>query len=314
MRKKQSYKTINWPEYNKKKVNEGDVRLFFTDDVISAWYAPHAGNKHRPQIYADTAIELALIIRARFCRDLRTTNGYLRAMMKTMGFNVSTPDYSTVCRRMASLSVDFKVKARGREAIDLAIDSTGLKVYGRGEWKTKPSDRFNVKNWKMMHLGMHAKDFQIEDVELTTCKVGDGQVGERMINRMNGKLGKVYGDKAYASKDCFNAIERKGGTAIIDLPSNIKLAPDKRLQANPGLIQRNRTILAEKIHGKTKWKERSGYHQRSKIECQMNRFKRTFGEALASRKHCNQDTEVMIKVLILNIYANLGMPHTVNVT
>jgi IS5 family transposase len=46
------------------------------------------------------------------------------------------PDYSTLCRRQKTLSV--AITARPNNAgLHLLIDSTGVKMLGEGEWKTK---------------------------------------------------------------------------------------------------------------------------------------------------------------------------------
>jgi hypothetical protein len=61
------------------------------------------------------------------------------------------------------------------------------------------------------------------------------------------------------------------------------------------------------------WKRRCGYHIRSLSETVMYRFKTTFGERLASRKHENQCTEVSTKCRVLNVFHSLGMPESVAV-
>ena len=43
------------------------------------------------------------------------------------------------------------------------------------------------------------------------------------IRKHGGKINKVYGDKSYISRACFEAIERNGGKAIIDIPKNVKI-------------------------------------------------------------------------------------------
>ncbi len=46
------------------------------------------------------------------------------------------PDYSSVSKRAKSVNVSFKAPTRS-EIAHLVIDSTGLKVFGEGEWKVK---------------------------------------------------------------------------------------------------------------------------------------------------------------------------------
>ncbi|AUC43607.1 Mobile element protein [Dickeya solani RNS 08.23.3.1.A] len=46
------------------------------------------------------------------------------------------PDYRSVSKRAKSVDVSFKTPTRG-EISYLVIDSTGLNVFGEGEWKIK---------------------------------------------------------------------------------------------------------------------------------------------------------------------------------
>ena len=59
-------------------------------------------------------------------------------------------------------------------------------------------------------------------------------------------MGKVYGDKAYLAKECFNLIDGKGGTAVIDLKPNMKLASAEIVRENPGLEQREQDFVGYK--------------------------------------------------------------------
>ncbi|NEP45470.1 MAG: transposase [Okeania sp. SIO1H4] len=41
------------------------------------------------------------------------------------------------------------------EAIDLVVDSTGVKVYGEGEWKTRVHGSGKRRTWGKLHLGVN---------------------------------------------------------------------------------------------------------------------------------------------------------------
>ncbi|GHO13788.1 hypothetical protein MY011_00210 [Escherichia coli] len=53
-----------------------------------------------------------------------------------MNVPLRCPDYTSVSKRAKSVNVSFKTFTRG-EIAHLVIDSTGLKVFGEGEWKVK---------------------------------------------------------------------------------------------------------------------------------------------------------------------------------
>ena len=169
---KQKYKTLNWSQYNKNLVKRGDIRLFISKEKLTSWFAPRRGKNCRPRVYSNDTILLALTILVLYRLNYRSAEGFLTALLAMMKIDLPVPDYTTLCRRMKSLSVGYRrylIQKKG-QPLDLVFDATGLKVYSRGEWKTKPSDRFNVKNWKMLHLGMSPDNFQIRELEFSSCK------------------------------------------------------------------------------------------------------------------------------------------------
>ena len=47
---------------------------------------------------------------------------------------LSAPDYASICKRAKPLDVPIEVYDH-LETLRLVIDSTGLKAFGKGEWK-----------------------------------------------------------------------------------------------------------------------------------------------------------------------------------
>lgn len=67
---------------------------------------------------------------------LRALQGFLDSVFKFANIPLIGPHYTCISRRAKEVEVSFKNKTR--VAIQhLAIDATGLKVYGEGEWKVK---------------------------------------------------------------------------------------------------------------------------------------------------------------------------------
>jgi hypothetical protein len=60
--------------------------------------------------------------------------------------------------------------------------------------------------------------------------------------------------------------------------------------------------------GRQKWKEETGYHRRSLVETAMFRLKRAFGGELKSRSLINQQTELKVRVSLLNLFTSYGLP------
>lgn len=72
--------------------------------------------------------------------------------------------------------------------------------------------------------------------------------------------------------------------------------------------RRNKILKQIDKRGRKKWKKRSGYHRRSIAETAMMRFKLIHGPDLYSRKPQTQQTEVDVKIKLLNITTAQGMP------
>ncbi len=103
--------------------------------MLDAWEHDNAQWKvGRPFTYSDLAIQTLLSMRELFRLTYRQTKGFGLAMAKLMQADVAIPDYTSLQKRAAKLGVSISF-ATVQGPIDVVVDSTGLKVYGEGEWK-----------------------------------------------------------------------------------------------------------------------------------------------------------------------------------
>jgi len=65
----------------------------------------------------------------------RATEGFVRSIFAMRKVNLPVPDHTTLSRRGKSLEVALPKKVNGH--VDIVMDSTGLKIYGEGEWKVR---------------------------------------------------------------------------------------------------------------------------------------------------------------------------------
>ena len=129
---KARYRVKNWREYDRALVARGSITLWIDEAVLAGWRA--AGGKGWR--YSDAAILCALSLRAVFGLTLRQTQGFLCDLTRLMGLAIAVPHYSTFSRRAAVLPVPKLARPAGGP-LHLAVDATGLKVYGEGEWKVR---------------------------------------------------------------------------------------------------------------------------------------------------------------------------------
>jgi hypothetical protein len=62
--------------------------------------------------------------------------GMAQSLLKLAGLDWTVPDFSTVSRRQKRLYVVIAAKPT-TTGLHLLVDSTGIKMLGEGEWKTK---------------------------------------------------------------------------------------------------------------------------------------------------------------------------------
>ena len=180
----------------------------------------------------------------------------------------------------------------------IVIDSTGLKVYGEGEWKVRQHEYSKRRTWKKFHLGVDESNSQIKAVVLSDNSLKDNEVFKDIVTGIEGKICQISADGAYDSRDCYSISEAQGIKLVV-LPR--KGAVIKKHGNCHGLpLPRDVHIREIRQIGRKKWKERNKYHRRSLSETAMYRFKTLLGDKLSSREFHRQANEAFIKCKILN--------------
>jgi len=182
---KPRYRVTNWPDYNRALVERGAVTLWLSDEVARGWRA--RGGKGC--VYSDVAIRCALSLRAVFGLTLRQAQGFLASLANQLLPGLPVPHYSTLCRRAAGL--DIPVRACGSGPVHLVVDSTGLKVFGEGEWKVRQHGVSRRRLWRKLHLGVDEATGMILTHKLTLSNVHDGPVLPKLLAQIDGPLDQV---------------------------------------------------------------------------------------------------------------------------
>lgn len=299
---------MNWSEYNKNLVKRGNINLWMPDDILEWWYAKDYSGTGRPVRYSDKAIEHCLTIGSIFKMPLRMTEGFLNSLFQRGNMILQVPSYTQISRRAGSLKISLPKLPRGGE-IDIAFDSTGLKVFGEGEWKTRQHGVSKRRTWRKLHLAIDTKSLKIVGATLTQNSVDDASVAASMlVNDFDGACKKVLGDGAY-DKLNMHVAARKTGAELITPPA--KNARQQKTIINPAKMPRDQTIARIRMYGndeeaRKKWKKEVGYHKRSLAETTICRYKTAFTGKMQFRKFDNQRTEAAIKVNILNAITKIG--------
>ena len=299
------YRIRNWNVYNKSLRERGNITVWLDEASLESWRANVEDGKHGAQFtYSDIAIELSLTLRAIYHLPLRQTEGFIQGLFQLASIELPVPCYTTMSRRAKSLAIELP---RTEDPLHLVVDSTGLKIYGEGEWKVRNHGVGKRRTWRKLHLGVNPKNHEIISAVVTSNDVHDSQVMEDLIeSEVSAKT--VVADGAYDSSSCYNEVVEIDALPLIPPRRGARIAQHGNCKRSP--LPRDENIRGIRSLGRSAWKKKSGYHCRSLAETAMFRIKTIFGDKIPSRVFENQATEALLRCRLLNIMSTMGMPQT----
>src|SRR5260370_40595121 len=87
---------------------------------------------------------------------LRALQGFAQSLRELAFADLPVPNYTTLSRRAQDLRVALPVTSSG-EPLQLVGDSTGVKLYGDGEWKVRRHGYSKRRAWRTGPLGRDGK-------------------------------------------------------------------------------------------------------------------------------------------------------------
>lgn len=299
-KEKAKYRVTNWSTYDEALVKRGNVTLWFAEEVIVEQWKPAATGKRGAVVqYSDMAIQTMLTLKAVFRLPYRSVEGLGRSLMQLMGLDLRIPDHTSLSRRAKTLNVVIPCRTQAAP-LHIVIDSTGLKVYGEGEWKVRQHGVSKRRTWIKVHLAVDSAILDVVAVEVTTPEWTDADVFEGLLEQIEGDIDQISADGAYDTCAVYEAASQR----------NARLIVPPRDNAIPWEEGHPRTEALAHIaeQGIKAWKKSTNYHQRSLAENAMYRLKQLLGDRLSSRIFETQVTEVHIRIAAMNIMTSLGMP------
>jgi hypothetical protein len=310
MQTESRYRIRNWPEYNRALVQRGSINIWVDEESLKKWYSSsHTCQAGRPATYSDEAMLLLLTLREVFKLTLRSLKGFAKSLFTLMSLNLSIPSYTQISRRAQTLHKRIKRLMKGKKDCHIIFDSTGLKVYGEGEWKVRIHGKSKRRTWRKFHIGIDADTQDILCCELTGNNKGDAETAEKMLNSMAGSIKSARGDGAYDGQRFRQKVHEKGGACIVPPPrdATYKGATEGWERERDGALAAIEGFGGGEV-GRKLWKICSGYHERSLAETAMFRVKIMLGEKLKARLMGAQHSEAICKCLVINKMNKLGMP------
>jgi hypothetical protein len=295
----------NWPEYEAGLRRRGSLTLWVEELSLKKWQS--VGPKGQAR-YSAVSIETTLMLRSAFKMTLRQTEGLMSSILTLMNQTITAPDHTTVSRRSQSLALTTKSPPLPKGAVNVLIDSTGLKIFGSGQWLEEKHGAKSRKRWHKLHLAVDAESGQILAHVLTDEKKDDpSQVGP-LLSKIHQPIRKVTADGAYDTEPTYQTIIQCAPSIDVVIP------PRKTAifsDSNDTLKQRDEHIDLLQTKGRLAWQKTTDYGKRALVETTMGRYKSLIGPCLRARLLSSQKTEAAIGVAVLNRMLDAGRPKSV---
>lgn len=308
---KMKFKITNWAEYEAGLRRRGSLTLWITPEALAGWAAPRRKTRGGQPLYSDMAVETTLMLGMVFGLRLRQSEGFLNSVLEMMALDLPVPDHTTLSRRAKTWKPSARSSDRQHVAdgpVHVLIDSTGLKIYGAGQWLEEKHGARSRRSWRKLHLAVDADSGEIIAHSLTDQETGDASQLDPLLDQIDDEIGQFTADGAYYGDPSYDAVLRHSAGARVVIPPRSNAVERPKAQAS---CQRDDHIASMQIDGRLKWQTSTGYGKRALVETAMGRYKRVIGPRLHARSFRAQQTEAAIGVTILNRMLACGRPKSV---
>jgi len=308
------YRVTNWPAYEAGLRRRGDLTLWLDEAALTGWTAPKRSSPGGQPLYSELAIELVLTLRLAFHLALRQAEAFSRGVLRLLELALSVPDHSTLSRRGRAFAGRQSRTLASTGPIHLVLDSTGLELFGQGEWDAEKHGR-QRRQWRKLHLAVDADTGEIAAHVLTEGHADDAAQVPGLLGQAEGVIASVTADGAYDGEPTYAAAAARQHYPPLDVvvPPRASAVPSS--DGGDGTTQspRDRHIQLMAERGRMGWQQATGYGRRNQAETAMSRYKHLIGPKLRARSLPAQKGEVAIAVAVLNTMIRTAKPVSVRI-
>ena len=255
-----------------------------------------------------------MMLRLVFHLALRQTEGLMASIFGLLGVPRSTPDHSTLSRRARKMEAISKGCILPDGPIHLLIESTGLKVFGAGEWLQQRHGARARRTWKKPHLAVDADTGKIIASTLTGNDVGDPSQVAPLLDQIDATIASVTADGAYDGMPTYAVVGVRSEDIRVIIPPHLTAVLSDEAGHNPS--QRDEHILLIAVRGRLGctglgWQKETDYGRRALVETGMGRYKAIIGPRLRTHSFSGQQAEAAVGVAVLNHMLGAGRPDSV---
>ena len=128
------YRVTNWPAYAFGLRRRGDLTPWLDEAALDGWAAPERSTPCGQPLPSELATGLVLKLRLVAHLALCQAEAFSRDVLRLLGLGLTVPDHSTLSRRGRALAGRQPRVQAGASPVYLVLDSTGLELFGQGEW------------------------------------------------------------------------------------------------------------------------------------------------------------------------------------
>ena len=304
---KKAHCVTNWPEYEAGLRSQGSPTLWITSEALTHWQALRRTTPGGQPRYSDLAIETTLMLGSALQMRLRQAEGLLGSVVQLMGLTLPVPGHTTLSRRAKQRPAVSRAQLP-EGLLDVLIDSTGLQVYGAGQWLQEKHGVKSRRRWRKLHLAVNAGTGQIVAHTLTDQEGDDPSQVAPLLDQIPGEIGRFIADGAYDGAPTYQTVARHSAAGQIVIPPRSTAV--RSCETGPP-TQRDRHLEAITAHGRLGWQKATGYGRRALVETTMGRYKALIGPRLRARHPDAQQTEAAIGVAVLNRMLASARPKSV---
>src|SRR5829696_2874583 len=305
------YRIRNWPQYEAGLKRRGDLTLWLDQAAIAGWHASRRTTPGGQARYSNLAIELVLILRLVFHLALRQAGGFTHSVLRLLGLELPVPDHTPLSRRGRTFA-NSRPHVPPHGPLHLLLDSTGLKLFGKGEWDGEKHGRAR-RSWRKLHLAVDANTGEIVAGVLTGKEAADAGQVPVLLEQVEGEIASVMADGAYDGEPVYRAIAARQPQA----PPSIVIPPRRSAalspQADTAPSQRDGHIRFIQEQSRSAWRRATGHGRRSLVETAIGRYKALIGPRLRARGLVNQQGEGALGVEVLNRMIRVAKPVSVRI-
>jgi hypothetical protein len=218
---KMAFKVQNWLAYEAGLRRRGSLTLWIENAALECWQTTGPNGQAR---YRDAAIQASLMLRTAFKLALRQTEGLMTSVLALMDLTISAPDHSTVSRRAVRLPV-IQSAPVPYGPLHVLIDSTGLQIYGTGQWLEAKHGAKSRRTWRKLHLAVDAVSGIIVAQTLTDQDTDDRSQVAPLLDQIDDPIAKVAADGAYDGAPTYQTIAAHGDDIEVVIPPRSTAVP-----------------------------------------------------------------------------------------